>query len=248
MPFFQYGETEKSHLSGRDPALGAAISEIGHIEREVIPDMFTALVNSIVAQQISSRALDTIWNRMLTGLGVITPEIIASTSAEDIQKFGMTMKKATYIKRLADMVLSEELDINRLFHMTDDEICTKLKSLSGIGIWTAEMLMIFSMQRPDILSWNDLAIHRGLRMLYRHRKITKQLFNKYRRRYSPYATVAGLYLWAIAGGACDGLSDPAARTPAKRQKRTAAVAKQHCTIKKGDAPGNDLLKIHGERH
>jgi DNA-3-methyladenine glycosylase II len=63
------------------------------------------------------------------------------------------------------------------------------------------MLMLFSMQRPDILSYGDLAIQRGMRVLYRHRKITRQLFEKYRRRYSPYGSVASLYLWAIAGGA-----------------------------------------------
>ena len=69
------------------------------------------------------------------------------------------------------------------------------------------MLMIFSMQRPDILSWDDLAIQRGLRMLYRHRRITPKLFAKYKKRYSPHASVASLYLWAIAGGACASLKD-----------------------------------------
>ena len=67
--------------------------------------------------------------------------------------------------------------------------------------------MLFSMQRPDILSYGDLAIHRGLRMLYHHRKITRELFEKYRRRYSPYGSVASLYLWAIAGGAVEGMKD-----------------------------------------
>jgi DNA-3-methyladenine glycosylase II len=84
-------------------------------------------------------------------------------------------------------------------------------------VWTAEMLMTFSMQRPNIMSWGDMAIHRGLRMLYRHCKIDKKLFQKYKRRYSPYATVASLYLWAIAGGAC-GLKDYAPMTDAGKRK------------------------------
>ena len=83
----------------------------------------------------------------------------------------------------------------------------ELSALDGIGIWTAEMLMLFSMQRPDILSFGDLAILRGMRMLYHHRKITRELFEKYRRRYSPYGSVASLYLWAIAGGAIEGMED-----------------------------------------
>ena len=77
------------------------------------------------------------------------------------------------------------------------------------------MLMLFSMQRPDILSFGDLAILRGMRMLYRHRKITRELFEKYRRRYSPYGSVASLYLWAIAGGAIEGMKDYASQKKKK---------------------------------
>ena len=94
------------------------------------------------------------------------------------------------------------------------------------------MLMIFCMGRKNIMSYNDLAIHRGLRMLYRHRKISRNLFEKYKRRYSPYATVASLYLWAIAGGACEGMKDhapvafakkkPAARKSGKKALETTA--------------------------
>ena len=82
------------------------------------------------------------------------------------------------------------------------------------------MLMIFSMQRMDILSWGDLAVHRGLRMLYRHRVVTPTLFAKYKKRYSPYATVASLYLWAVAGGACPRLEDRASKAPAKKNAAT----------------------------
>lgn len=79
--------------------------------------------------------------------------------------------------------------------------------------------MTFSMQRPDVMSFGDIAIHRGLRMLYRHRKITPQLFNKYKKRYSPYASVACLYLWEIAGGACKDLCDHAPMTEAQKKAK-----------------------------
>ena len=92
-----------------------------------------------------------------------------------------------------------------------------------LGFSAAEMLLTFSLQRMDVMSWGDLAIHRGLRMLYRHRKITPALFARYKRRYSPYATVASLYLWAIAGGACPGLRDCA--PGAKAGKKAGAKAK-----------------------
>ena len=95
--------------------------------------------------------------------------------------------------------------------MTDAEVAARLSPIKGIGVWTAEMLMTFCLQRPDIVSYGDLAIRRGMRMLYHHRKIDRKLFDRYARRYSPYGTVASLYLWAIAGGAIPEMLDRAAR-------------------------------------
>ena len=207
--YFEYGDTETDWLKSRDPTLGAAIDEIGHIDRPVTPDLFEALVHSIVGQQISAKALATIWDRIQKLAGALSPASIAAMTAEELQSSGVTMKKAVYIKEIADCALSGRLDLDALYEMPDAEICTQLSKLKGVGVWTAQMLMTFSMQRPDVMSWDDLAIHRGLRMLYRHRKITPALFAKYKRRYSPYATVASLYLWAIATGAHPSLTDPA---------------------------------------
>ena len=212
--YFEYGEKEKQWLRSRDPVLSAAMDEIGHIHREVQPDLFKALINSIVGQQISTKAHVTIWNRMQERIAPITPENFETLRPEDIQTCGISMRKALYIKSIADTVRDGGLDLTLLPAMTDAEISASLVQLKGIGLWTAEMLMIFSMQRPDILSWDDLAIQRGLRMLYRHRTITPKLFAKYKKRYSPHASVASLYLWAIAGGACLTLKDCA---PAKNR-------------------------------
>lgn len=121
----------------------------------------------------------------------------------------MSTRKAVHIKELALAVHEGTLDLETVKNMTDLEVGNFLSALRGVGIWTAEMLMTFSLQRPDIISWGDLGIHRGLRMVYRHKKITKDLFLRYKKRYSPYASVASLYLWAIAGGACSDLTDPA---------------------------------------
>ena len=94
----------------------------------------------------------------------------------------------------------------------------ELSALKGIGVLTAEMILLFCMQRPDVFSYDDLAIQRGLRMVYHHRKIDRKLFEKYRRRFSPYCSVASLYLWAAAGGAVPGLKDyaPKKKAPAKK--------------------------------
>lgn len=204
MAIFKYGKAEITHLKERDKILGAAIDVIGPIRREVNPDLFSALVNSIVGQQISSKAQVTIWNRMKIALGEITPRTVLASTEAELQSHGITFKKASYIRGAAERAADGRLDIYALCSKSDAEVCDELVKIDGVGIWTAEMLMLFSMQRQDILSFGDLAIQRGMRMLYRHRKITRPLFEKYRRRYSPYGSVASLYLWAIAGGAIEG--------------------------------------------
>lgn len=127
---------------------------------------------------------------------------------------GMSLRKAEYIKDFADRIVGGEFDLQAVEQMSDAEAITALSSLKGIGKWTAEMILLFCLQRPDILSYDDLAIQRGLRMLYHHRKITRELFNKYQKRYSPYGSTAAIYLWAIAGGAIEGMKDYA---PAKKR-------------------------------
>jgi 3-methyladenine DNA glycosylase/8-oxoguanine DNA glycosylase len=204
---FQYGEKEIEHLKRADKRLAVVIDQIGMIERMVIPDLFSALVHSIIGQQISTKAHQTVWKRMVMALDEITPAAFDALPLEELQQFGITFKKAAYIKSAAHKIITGELNLDSLHTLSDEQVCSKLSELDGIGVWTAEMLMIFSMQRPNVLSYGDLAILRGLRMVYHHRKIDKATFNKYWKRYSPYASVAGLYLWAVAGGAIDGMKD-----------------------------------------
>lgn len=199
MQYFFYTDAEIDYLKKKDKRLADAIERIGPIERSVNPDLFAALVHSIVSQQISSKACQTVWARMQAGLYPLTPKNICAASEEMIQSFGISFRKAGYIKSAATAVCDGSLDLSALFEKSDEEVCRILSSLPGIGTWTAEMLMLFSMNRKNIFSYNDLAIHRGLRMLYGHKKVDKALFEKYRRRYNPYGSVASLYLWHIAG-------------------------------------------------
>lgn len=216
--FFEYGEKEITHLRARDVRLAEAIDIIGPLRREVTPDLFSSLVNCIVGQQIATKAQQTIWKRMTDVLGDITPEAIAAYPDDELQQFGLSFRKVSYIKGAAEHVLDGRLDLDALAELSDDEVCRILSALPGIGVWTAEMLMTFSLQRPDIMSYGDLAILRGLRMLHHHRRITPELFAKYRRRYSPYGSVASLYLWAIAGGAIPEMRDWAPKKPKPKAK------------------------------
>jgi DNA-3-methyladenine glycosylase II len=104
------------------------------------------------------------------------------------------------MKQAALKIVQKELIISHLYDLSDLEVCEILCNLNGVGVWTAEMLMIFSLNRKNILSYGDLGIRRGLCMLYHHKTLTKTQFERYRKRYSPYGTIASLYLWAISSG------------------------------------------------
>jgi DNA-3-methyladenine glycosylase II len=205
--FFNYGKTEIDYLKNKDKVLGAAIDKIGYIKHPINTDLFSSLIFQIIGQQISSVAHKTIWKRLNEKIGIITPEIICDLSTDEIQKLGMTFRKAGYIKNIAEKAKNDELNIENVKNKNDNEIINELKKLDGIGQWTAEMVLIFCFQRKNIISYNDMAIHRGLRMLYHHKNIDKKIFEKYRNRYNPYNSVASLYLWSIAAGSIEQLKD-----------------------------------------
>lgn len=212
--YFQYGDTEINYLKRKDKKLAWVIEQIGHIERKLDANLFAAVVRHIVGQQISSKAQATVWERLEARLKDVTPLAVHDMSAQELQAVGMSLRKAEYIKDFASKIVSSEFALQAVEQLSDEEAIAALSSLKGIGRWTAEMILLFCLQRPDILSFDDLAIQRGLRMLYHHRKITRELFNKYQKRYSPYGSTAAIYLWAIAGGAIEGMKDYA---PAKKR-------------------------------
>ena len=207
MVYFEYGETELSYLRQKDRRLGEVIDRIGYIDRAVDTDLFSAIVHHIIGQQISTKAQATIWQRMRDALGEVNAESILAAGVPELQALGMTFRKAEYITDLAQKARDGAFDLDGIWQKTDGEVIRELSSLKGVGIWTAEMILLFCLQRPDIFSYDDLAIQRGLRMVYHHRQVGRELFEKYRRRYSPYGSVASLYLWAVAGGAVPELRD-----------------------------------------
>lgn len=205
--YFPYGETEIAYLKSKDKKLGAVIEQIGPICRPVDTDLFSSVVHHIIGQQISTKAQQTIWNRIQQELGEVNADTILTAGRERLQGFGMTFRKADYILDFARKVNCGDFDLNALSEKSDAEAIAELSSLKGIGVWTAEMILLFCLQRPDIFSFGDLAILRGIRMVYHHREIDRKRFEMYRKRFSPYCSVASLYFWAVAGGAIEGMRD-----------------------------------------
>ena len=193
--YFAYGEAELSYLRQKDKRLCEVIDRIGRIDRVVDTDLFSSVVHH------------TIWQRMQDALGDVNAETILAAGIPKLQSLGMTFRKAEYITDFAERVHSGVFHPDTVAEMSDEDAIQALSALKGIGVWTAEMILLFCLQRPDIFSYDDLAIQRGLRMVYHHRKIDRKLFEKYRRRFHPYCSVASLYLWAVAGGAIPEMKD-----------------------------------------
>ena len=205
--YFAYGERELSYLRQKDKRLGSVMDRIGHIDRAVDPDLFSSVVHHIIGQQISTKAQATIWQRIHDTLGSINAETILKAGVPQLQALGMTFRKAEYITDFAEKIHTGAFRLDEVARMNDEDAIRALSSLKGIGVWTAEMILLFCLQRPDIFSYDDLAIRRGLRMVYHHREIDRERFERYRRRFSPYGSVASLYLWAVAGGAIPEMQD-----------------------------------------
>ena len=198
MDIFEYGDAEIEYLRRRDKLLGAAIDRIGAIRRRILSDPFRSLVMSVVSQQISRKAADAIWTKLSNRFPEIIPSAMEDADISDLRTCGLSMRKAEYIKGIGSAVARGDLDFSRLREMPDDQVIRELTAFSGIGVWTAEMFLIFSLGRQDVVSWNDLAIRRGMMNLYGLKTLTKAQFDRYRGRYSPHGSVASIYLWALS--------------------------------------------------
>ena len=157
-------------------------------------DLFATFVNSIVGQQISVIAADSIWNRLKEMLGEITPKQVSSFTHAEIAACGLTKSKATYILGVAqnpEVFLSPNWD-----ELTDSEIHKHFVSFKGIGPWTAEMLMMFSLMRPDVFSLGDIGLVKAVKILVPGAE-TKEQVLEVADRWKPYRTAACWYLWRM---------------------------------------------------
>lgn len=191
---FPFGETELSHLSRADEKMAALIAHTPKPRYELMDDLFTALVHAIIGQQISTKAHKAIWTRFLEGFDGITPEKLLAADENAFRAFGISSRKARYIKEAAEFALSGGL--SDASELSDEAFCERLLSLRGVGRWTADMLLLFSLGRGDVFSYDDAGLRNGLCKLYGLREISKEQFVEYGKRFSPYGSVASFYLWA----------------------------------------------------
>jgi 3-methyladenine DNA glycosylase/8-oxoguanine DNA glycosylase len=187
-------------LMRRDPVLGAVIKK--HKGRSLVDapavDPFSALVRTITAQQISTKAAATIHGRLVALMpgGVATPEALVALTDEELRAAGLSRQKSAYLRDLGAKVTSGELPIHALHELTDEEVIDAIVKVKGLGRWSAEMFLMFRLRRPDVLPVDDLGIVNAIQRLYKLRKKPKaDRIRKIGEAWRPFRTVACWYLW-----------------------------------------------------
>ncbi len=187
-----------AYLCKKDKTLGKFIARRGTVTAYAYESLFHALVSSVIVQQIATPAAEAIEKRVVEKFGKITPENFRNVTAEELKVCGLSTRKAEYIIGITELAGKGELDFSKLNMLADHEIAEQLLKIRGVGRWTVEMLLMFCFCRPDVTSYGDLAIRRGIINLYRLKELTKEKFDKLAKRWSPYGTTASLYLWEAA--------------------------------------------------
>lgn len=198
MNYFKYNIEQLASLKTQSPALATYIDQIGMIERESFPNLFDAIIRSIIGQQISVKAAHTVYSKLNELVGTLTPKAILEASKEEIQACGMTFRKTEYLTSCAQYFIDNQTLIEHFDVLSDADIIKHLSQIYGVGKWTVQMVLIFSMNRMDVVSYDDLMIRKGIEKAYGIEKLTKKQFNKIVLEYSPYGSIASLYLWKIS--------------------------------------------------
>ena len=193
----------------RDKDLKTLIDHFGVITLKRRRNYFKSLLRSIIHQQLSGKAARTIENRFLelyNGNRYPTPEEVLKTPAEAIQNVGISRMKTEYIRGLAKIIDDGDIRLEKLSELSNDEVGNVLTQVRGIGQWTVDMFLIFSLNRPDVFPLNDLGIQKGLMLLLDRQKILSQeSMLSHSKKWKPYRTLASLYLWKIVDEGMIGL-------------------------------------------
>lgn len=187
-----------NHFKKSDPILYEIAKEIVINQKEKSQNYFIDLVESIISQQLSIKAADTIFNRFqnLFINEKITPEQTLKIDDQKMRNCGISFSKIRYIKGIAEAIINQTIDLNKLDEMTDDEVITELTKLKGVGKWTAEMFLMFSLSREDIFSTGDLGLQNAVIKVYGlKKKPTEKQLLKISKKWSPHRTYASRILW-----------------------------------------------------
>ena len=191
-----FWQKAKKALSHKDKKLSKIIESYPHDFLFSKSDPFFTLARSIVGQQISVKAAQSVWNRLENKINKINPKIILKTHSSTLKSLGLSRQKVKYLKNLANAFIEKKIKINLWNKMNDEEIIQDLIQIKGIGRWTAEMFLIFNLCRADIFPLDDIGMIKGLCKLYKISYPTeREKIIKIGKKWKPYRSVATWYLW-----------------------------------------------------
>jgi DNA-3-methyladenine glycosylase II len=194
-------------LAASDPTMAALIERVGKIDiatrlkrrsEERPADAYGALLRAIVGQQLSTKAARTIYLRVIDLFGGSTPspEQLLEAREEDLRAAGLSGRKTEYVRDLASHVLSGELELDRLDQLSDEEVIAEIVAVRGLGQWTAEMFLLFHLERPDVLSGGDLGIRKAIQIEYGLEEMPPpSRVLEIGEPWRPHRSLASLYLW-----------------------------------------------------
>jgi DNA-3-methyladenine glycosylase II len=202
---FSLDGIEMQTLRQADDRLAWLIDRVGELTIVLNPDPFQSLALSIVGQQLSVKAASTIRERVRALAPEFTPEALLAIDADTLRAAGLSRAKSASIHDLSSKALSRELDLDRLEEMDNEEIIRMASAVKGIGRWTAEMFLMFSLGRPDVLSVGDFGLQRSTKWLYgMEDRPDKKYLEQHGHKWEPYRSAASFYLWeAINQGIID---------------------------------------------
>lgn len=185
-----------NHLR-KDRKLAKVIDRVGEFNLSLTKNPYQSLVEAIITQQLSGKAADSISTRFRAIYGRFPkPDDVMETSDAKLRKSGLSYMKISYIKDLSKKVESKEIRLAYMKNLTDEEIIVQLTQVKGIGRWTAEMFLIFSLGRLDVLPVGDLGLKKGIQRLYSLKEIPeKEQMERIAEKWKPYRSVATWYLW-----------------------------------------------------
>jgi DNA-3-methyladenine glycosylase II len=193
----------RRHLMKRDPRLGTLIQKVGRCR---LPDAraaspFASLVRAILSQQLSGKAADTIHGRVVAlvgGADALTPAALAAVDPAALRTAGVSRPKISYLRDLAERVADGRLDLHALERQTDEEVVVAITAVRGLGRWSAEMFLMFRLNRPDVFPVADLGIVKGVQTLLGMKRRPKpRTMLRAAEAWRPYRSVAAWYLWRI---------------------------------------------------
>jgi len=186
-----------NHLKKSDPVLRAIIERVGPCRIEYGPPEFHSLAEAIVYQQLNGKAAVTIFNRFADVAGKpLTPEGIMKLTDAQLRSVGLSKQKASYLRDMAQRALNRQLDFSKLHEMSDEDVIKHLTQVKGVGVWTAQMFLMFTLKRPNVLPTGDFGVQMAIKKNYRKRKLPKpEHMEKIARPWEPYRSIACWYLW-----------------------------------------------------